>query len=500
MASRRIWRAAAATLLLVGLAAIAIRTAGPINPGFQQAHYCQEVEAYRLRTCARAIVPASPLGRQLRWALTQLAGEAADLTEAEVRGHVSAEYFAVWGQERSPAATVAVFQQTIAEFGTFRFVGFAYPPRAGQALALVQSTSGTRGALEIGVTTGRPARIEFLDLQEASPVLVPQGRFWGGFDIGGRRLFLRCTGQGSPTVVFEGGLTTDWYQLQDQLAGSTRVCSYDRPGGPRSRSDPASTPRTARDFVADLHALLQAARVPGPYVLVGHSNSGLFAQLYASTHPRQVAGLVLLDAVHPAYHRRELALLKPSLAPTEWEALRQEAMTPPHRLLNPEGVDIWTSEHQTRVALRRSPLRPMPLVVLAHGRPDPTPPGWPGEAVERLWGQLQRELANLVAGGKLVVASDSGHDIPHEQPKLVLDAINDVVLAVRTGDRIPTDERSASQHRPSPHRPGISLELRGSERAASPLTAPGPDAPPLRLDCLDGKELKVMGQRGHRSS
>jgi pimeloyl-ACP methyl ester carboxylesterase len=332
---------------------------------------------------------------------------------------------------------VAAFRQTIAELGTVRFVGFAYPPRARQAVALVQSATGVRGAVQLGVTDDRLALIEFLEVQGAGPTIVPKGRSSGWFDIGGRRLFLRCTGHRSPTVVFEGGLTSDWYELQNQLSGFTRVCSYDRPGGPASRSDPAPTPRTARDFVADLHALLRAARVPGPYVLAGHSNSGLFTQLYASTHPRQVAGLVLIDAVHRAYHQRQLALLKPLLPPEVWEALRQEAMTPPHRLVDPEGVDIWTSERQTRVALRRFPLRPMPLVVLAHGRPEPAPPGWPGEEVEQLWQQLQRELADLVPGGRLVIATQSGHDIQDEQPELVLDAIRDVVRAVRAGDLVP---------------------------------------------------------------
>jgi pimeloyl-ACP methyl ester carboxylesterase len=189
--------------------------------------------------------------------------------------------------------------------------------------------------------------------------------------------------------------------------------------------------------VADLHALLRTARVPGPYVLAGHSNSGLFSQLYASIHPNQVAGLVLIDAVHPAYHKRQLALLKPLLPPEVWEALRREAMTPPHRLVDPEGIDIWTSERQTRLALRRSPLRPMPLVVLAHGRPEPSPPGWPGEEVERLWQQLQRELAQLVPGGRLVIATQSGHNIQDDQPELVLDAIRDVVRAVRADDLVP---------------------------------------------------------------
>jgi len=238
-------------------------------------------------------------------------------------------------------------------------------------------------------------------------------------------------------VVFEGGLTTDWYQLQNQVAPFTRVCSYDHPNGPRSRSEHAPTPRTARDFVADLHALLAAARVPGPYVLAGHSNGGLFTLLYASTRPRQVAGLVLIDAVHPAYHKRRLAMLKPLLPPDQWEAVRRQSMTLDHPLRDPEQVDIWTSERQTRVALRRSPLRPMPLVALAHGRPDPQP-GWPFvEEDERLWRQLQQELAQLVPGGRLVIATESGHDIQHEQPELVLDAIRDAVQAVRAGDLVP---------------------------------------------------------------
>jgi pimeloyl-ACP methyl ester carboxylesterase len=439
MRSLRTWRTVAAAMLLVILATTATTaTAGTTTPGHQpRARYCKQVDAYRIKTCAKALLPAGPLGRQLQWVLAQLAGEAATLTEAEVRAHFSAEYFAVWGEQRSPAVLVEAFQQTIVELGgTARLVGFAYPPRARQAVALIQSTSGARGAVQIGVTTGRPARIEFLEVQGAGPTIVPKGRLSGWFDIGGRRLFLRCTGHRSPTVVFEGGLTSDWYELQNQLAGFTRVCSYDRPGGPGSRSDPAPTPRTARDFVADLHALLHVAHVPGPYVLAGHSNSGLFSVLYASTHLRQVAGLVLIDAVHPATIKRRLAMLKPLVSPEEWEALRQLMITVPPRLVDPEGIDIWTSERQTRLALRRSPLRPMPLVVLAHGHPDDPPPPFV-EHEERLWQQLQRELAQLVPGGRLVIATQSGHDIPHEQPELVLDAIRDVVRAVRAGDPVP---------------------------------------------------------------
>ena len=436
MLSLRTVRTAFAALLLLALVTTGTSAVASQPAASDRAHYCQQVDAYRIKTCAKALLPAGGLGGQLRWVLAQLAEEAATLTEAEVQAHFSGEFFAVWGEERSPAVLVAAFQQTIAEHGTFSFVGFAYPPRAHQALALIQSTTGERGAIEIGVTKDHPARIEFFGAEAAPPTIVPTGRFSGWFDIGGRRLFLRCVGHGSPTVVFEGGLTVDWYDLQNQVAPFTRTCSWDHPNGPRSRSDPAPTPRTARDFVADLHTLLRVARVPGPYVLAGHSNGGLYSQLYASTHPRQVAGLVLIDAVHPAYHQRRLAMLKPLLPPEVWEALRQDAMAVPHRLTDPERVDIWTSERQTRQALRHSPLLPMPLVVIAHGRPEN--PGAPFvEEDERLWRQLQRELAHLVPGGRLVIATNSGHDIQHEQPDLVLDAISDVVHAVRAGDLVP---------------------------------------------------------------
>ena len=430
------WKAAVAALLLAGCAssgAAEVTAAAGAKGPEPQARYCRNVDAYRIQSCAVAVLPATPLGRQLAWTLDQLGGDAATLTEAEVREHVSAEFLTV---VMPPEAVIGALQGTLAEQGPLHLVGFAYPPRQREALAIVENAGGQRGAIPIGVTAGQPPLIEAIGGEDAPPTIVPRGRFSGWFDVGGRRLFLRCVGQGSPTVVFEGGLSSDWYHLQNQLAGFTRTCSWDHPGGPRSRSEPDTGPRTARDFVADLHRLLAAAGVPGPFVLAGHSNGGLYTQLYASTHPHQVAGLVLIDAVHPAYHQRRLAMFKPLLPPDQWEALRQDAITVKHRLIDPEQVDIWTSEHQTRLALRRAPLRPMPLVALARGRPDD--PGAPFiEQDERLWRQLQRELTQLVDGGRLVVATQSGHNIQDEQPELVLDAIRDVVRAVRAGNLVP---------------------------------------------------------------
>src|SRR3954469_13041880 len=129
------------------------------------------------------------------------------------------------------------------------------------------------------------------------------GDFAGLVDIdAGRKMYLECRGAGSPTVVLVAGLkgsAGDWSiaapskpTVFADVAKLTRVCAYDRPGTPvgenPSRSDPVRQPTTAADAAADLHALLTAADVAGPYVLVGHSYGGLVVRLYAGTYPDDV--------------------------------------------------------------------------------------------------------------------------------------------------------------------------------------------------------------------
>jgi pimeloyl-ACP methyl ester carboxylesterase len=308
-------------------------------------------------------------------------------------------------------------------------VGFSYPPRSEQALAIVRSSSGERGALAIGIDG---SLIDAIGLDQAPPTLVPRGRYNGWFDVGGRRLFLRCTGTGAPTVVFENGLTADWYDLQNRLSHLTRVCSYDpaRQAGPLGRSDPAPGPRTGSDRIGDLHALLAAAHVPGPYVLAGHSNGGLFSLLYASRHPEQVAGMVLIDGVHPAYHRRSIEVAERFAPRDQWDLLVAAACGIPPVQVDPELMDICGAEAQTRTALAAHPLRRMPLSVITHGGLH-FPPGSQAAAQERLWRQLQDELAAMQPGSIHVIATRSGHDIQHEQPELVLAQLRRVVAAVR---------------------------------------------------------------------
>jgi pimeloyl-ACP methyl ester carboxylesterase len=132
-------------------------------------------------------------------------------------------------------------------------------------------------------------------------------------EVGGRNLHIYCMGEnvdGRPTVILEtlsGGISAYWGWVQPDIAAVTRVCSYDRAG--RGWSDPASEPLTLQGTTSDLHALLQAAGVPPPYVLAGHSIGGLYARQFAADYPGEVTGVALVDSAHPLQFERNPELL-----------------------------------------------------------------------------------------------------------------------------------------------------------------------------------------------
>jgi pimeloyl-ACP methyl ester carboxylesterase len=146
-------------------------------------------------------------------------------------------------------------------------------------------------------------------------------------DVGGHRLYIECTGSGSPTVVLQSGLgesSSYWARIAPAVAESTTVCVYDRAG--HGRSDEAAGPQDGIALATDLHTLLERAGVAGPYVIVGHSSGGPYVRVFAAQYPDQVAGVVLLDAQpadaitalpdYPGFYAtyRTVVTLSPSLA------------------------------------------------------------------------------------------------------------------------------------------------------------------------------------------
>jgi pimeloyl-ACP methyl ester carboxylesterase len=280
---------------------------------------------------------------------------------------------------------------------------------------------------------------------QPAPVVQTPGAL---VDVGGHRLYLRCIGPAgaTPTVILEaggGGSSAAWTAVLDSLSPRVRACAYDRAG--LGRSEPGPRPRTLRQEVFELRALLEAARVPGPYVLVGHSLGGLLVRLYEERHDADVAGVVLVDPTHESdvlyslrlgrwVRLRELATGRPVPEPRLGRAPAPAA--PPDT-----AADYLPEEFQQLHLARRArpePLGDRPLVVLAAGR-RPAPPGTP----DSVWAPLRREkdaqraeLARLSRNARLVVDPASGHGIPVENPRLVARAIEDVVEAARTGRRL----------------------------------------------------------------
>src|SRR5215213_7779631 len=240
-------------------------------------------------------------------------------------------------------------------------------------------------------------------------------------DIGGRALFISCTGIGSPTVVLEAGSgngADTWAGVQPEMARFTRVCSYDRAG--IGQSDPApSGVRTVQDSVDDLHALLAAANISDPIVLAGHSLGGLIVRLYTSQYPNDVVGLVLVDGMPPDLPAAGLALLP---GPERRETFVIMRGLHPQ---DPEHLDIIASG----VWVMAHPPAPVPTIVLAagfHGAPGTAPDA----AFEALWQELQREQAQVL-DARFIQVLEGDHFLQQDQPDLVIEAIRQVVEAVR---------------------------------------------------------------------
>ena len=314
-----------------------------------------------------AEIPETPVGEQLRWALDHLAPGGQPPTVDEINAHISAEFL----RDVLPAETViTLFSQTVAERGGVDLARFAFDPRPEAAVAIVRTGTGEEAALFLEVEPQPPHRIEGLAL-DAAPAepLATSGDHTGLFEVNGRHLFLSCVGRGEPTVVLVGGLSSDWTEVQEPVSATTRACSYDKPNVLGSRSEHAPTPRDAAGMAAELAALLDAAAVPDPYVIVGHSDGGMVAQLLAGAHPDQIAGIVLVDSAHEDQDRRAADLARSQLPPEEADALiaGMTAMLP--RLVDPEQYDYARSRDQLRASRTTSPLPARP-----HDRARPRPP------------------------------------------------------------------------------------------------------------------------------
>jgi pimeloyl-ACP methyl ester carboxylesterase len=277
-------------------------------------------------------------------------------------------------------------------------------------------------------------------------------------------MHINCVGQGSPTVILEAGMGNSsvfWAYVQPEVARFTRVCSYDRAG--YGWSEPSPHPRTANFQVQELHTLLANANVQGPYVLVGHSLGGMLVRVYAHNYSDKVVGMVLVDSLY-----EEPAVRPPALTKANQDSAGQFRMFAflnstgimallPQYIPNPglpddayaqlQATTATTGFFETLLAemsaaeesrakvraLRITSFGNMPLIVLSRGLWESIPQLSDAEYQQLTaeWQAMQSALPALSSKSKQIIAEQSGHFIQLDQPDLVIDAIREMVEALR---------------------------------------------------------------------
>jgi pimeloyl-ACP methyl ester carboxylesterase len=277
--------------------------------------------------------------------------------------------------------------------------------------------------------------------------------------VGTHSLQLYCTGSGTPTAVVEPGIGvdwTEWWPVSLPLTELTQVCLYDRAG--YGWSQPGPKPRTALRIAGELHTLLLNAGVPGPYILIAHSFGGYVARVYAERFGKSLSGIVLVDPSNedeppvPVFLLSRILLALPPLSVVQARRfyLGQQAVPPElaslpaafrRRFLigssmtqietqRSEAASLPESREQARAAKIPGDL-PFTVItamhVLSPKHPDPRVPDVP-PAVHR---EFHARLARQSARGEQILARNSGHMIPLDQPELIVGAVRDMILQSR---------------------------------------------------------------------
>jgi len=277
-------------------------------------------------------------------------------------------------------------------------------------------------------------------------------------DVGGRRLYVQCSGSGSPTVVLVSGLAeTSVYWggwIAPAVAQNTTVCAYDRAG--QGWSDPPASPQDGAAVATDLNTLLVNAQIPGPYVVVGHSTGGAYARVFAARYPDQVAGMVFLDSQpneaftglpdFPSQYStlRRASALFPSLArlgvfrlvnqfasdplpvPTRDEERAAVSTASLNRIQRDEFAELPMT---LKEAAALTTLGGRPLIVITAGK-----------GAQAGWLPLQDKMTSLSTNSDHRVLPDTDHPgVVHDKAGAAVasQAILDVVASVRSGGPLP---------------------------------------------------------------
>ncbi len=264
------------------------------------------------------------------------------------------------------------------------------------------------------------------------------------YSLGRHRLHSLYEGDGEVTVLFEpglGGSSLEWLPITESLKSKVRTCLYDRAG--YAWSDPGSNPRHVVKLAYEARQLLGELKVDKKVILVGHSYGGLIMRQLASTMPDSVIGLILVDASHEDQFSRLAGESNVSMLPTS-ENFVVAAPELPAGLRDDIRRKIlafsrmrktYTALHAEIASFRDScayikanrQVFDFPVVVISRGL-DPYADDNATGNKNRIWHELQTEFLSLSGDAEQKIADNSGHHIHIDQPELIKDAIDKLLL------------------------------------------------------------------------
>ncbi len=234
-------------------------------------------------------------------------------------------------------------------------------------------------------------------------------------DVGGRRLWVNLEGQGKTTVVFDTGNGNDssaWAGIAPRIrAAGARIFVYDRAGS--GKSEPGPQPYSIDDEAKALQAALTACGVQGPVILAAHSYGGFISLLLASRDKR-VDGLVLVDAVIPAFfNQHELDAILARYRP-QYDEVRKQAPDMARTLI--PVVEAFPATARRVGAAGISPTLPVIDIVAEES--------WFDTAESTAaWHQAHEAFVANNSSREAIFAAGSTHNVMRDKPALVVDAI-----------------------------------------------------------------------------
>jgi pimeloyl-ACP methyl ester carboxylesterase len=224
-------------------------------------------------------------------------------------------------------------------------------------------------------------------------------------------------GQGKPVVVLQSSIgdgRDPWIPVLSELRSRYSVFAYDRPGYGDSSATPP-TPRNPCGIATELHDLLHASGVQPPYLLVGHSMGGLYQYAFSRLYPDEVAGLVLVDAVHPMHTRRmqvEVPLMANMLESMSRRVFR--GILQVEYNMQTDCVDALLAKRRPDV-----PVRVLTRTVYTQ---EETISGF-----EAMVHGLEPNWLPLTGGKRIEPVEGAGHYIQRDHPEAVVAAVDGVV-------------------------------------------------------------------------